>query len=360
MDPFAGMGTTLFTAAVEGVPAIGLDKMPLATFVARANQEFLALRAGSLSEAFQTLRRRTPKADLAPIADDVPLMSIAFNAETLRTLRRMKTAIDELPSQVRNPMLLLFFAILEGCSFTSKDGQFLRLLRDRKPAEPLDALESKVRQAEEDVQRIQWLFPGSRNGFHPLPRVLDGDTRELSCLDIERKPTAIITSPPYVNRYDYTRSYCVELCFHFVRSFEELKAIRFGILRSHIESKVSDSERPAHPLLESVVKKLERKQLNNPRIPHMIVAYFNDMTKVLASWKKTLASGAKVAMVVDNVRFEGEHIPVDCVLSDIAEDYGFETKEIIVARYKGNSSQQMGKYGRFPVRESILVWQKSA
>jgi len=82
------------------------------------------------------------------------------------------------------------------------------------------------------------------------------------------------------------------------------------------------------------------------------------MQKGITEWFKVLAPGAKVAMVVDNVRFEGELIPVDLVLSEMAEEAGFEVKEIIVARYKGNSSQQMKKYGRVSVRESIVVWEK--
>jgi len=37
---------------------------------------------------------------------------------------------------------------------------------------------------------------------------------------------------------------------------------------------------------------------------------------------------------------------------------GFEVEGIAIARYKGNSSQQMGQYGRVPVRESVLLWRK--
>ena len=71
-----------------------------------------------------------------------------------------------------------------------------------------------------------------------------------------------------------------------------------------------------------------------------------------------MAPRSHVALVVDNVRFEDEMIPADLVLSEIAERHGFTTERVIVARYKGNSSQQMGKYGRVPVRESIVVWKK--
>ncbi len=84
----------------------------------------------------------------------------------------------------------------------------------------------------------------------------------------------------------------------------------------------------------------------------MIITYFIDMQKVITEWFKVLAPGAKVVMVVDNVRFEGELIPVDLVLSEMAEEAGFEVK------YKGNSSQQMKKYGRVPVRESIVIWER--
>ena len=82
------------------------------------------------------------------------------------------------------------------------------------------------------------------------------------------------------------------------------------------------------------------------------------MQQVIKEWYKVLAPGAKVAMVVDNVRFEGEMIPVDLILSEMAEEIGFEVKEIITARYKGNSSQQMKKYGKVPVRESIVIWER--
>ncbi len=42
------------------------------------------------------------------------------------------------------------------------------------------------------------------------------------------------------------------------------------------------------------------------------------------------------------------------------EKFGLErlVEKVIVARYKGNSSQQMGCYGRVPVRESVVVWRK--
>jgi len=357
-DPFAGLGTTLFTSMINGIPSIGIDKLPIAYFIAKTLPLFFSLDNGELRSAWSSIIPKIKKVKLAEVALDVLIMKVAFQTETFEILRKLKSAIDEQSNPYRDTLLFLFFSILEECSFTSKEGQFLRLKRDKKTSDPIEAMDKKVAQIEEDILKIKTLFPDLSIRDETKPNVYIGDARDLSNIKFKKKPTIIITSPPYVNRYDYTRTYSLELCFHFVRKFEELKAIRFGILRSHIESKIQKDEMPSHPVIREVVAILNRKELNNPKIPSMITAYFIDMEKVIREWARVLDDGAKVAMVVDNVRFEGELIPVDLVLSSIAEDNGFKTKEIIVARYKGNSSQQMKKYGRVPVRESIVIWEK--
>nr|BAL54859.1 N(4)- cytosine-specific methyltransferase BsoBI [uncultured Acetothermia bacterium]BAL57947.1 N(4)- cytosine-specific methyltransferase BsoBI [uncultured Acetothermia bacterium]BAL58561.1 N(4)- cytosine-specific methyltransferase BsoBI [Candidatus Acetothermum autotrophicum] len=358
-DPFCGMGTTLFAAMQHRIPAMGIDRLPIATFVARTLPLFLSVEPRALQSTFEELRSRVHSIEPARIAADVAIMQKAFSDDTLLALRRWKSAIDSLPFPLRDVFLLLFFAILEPCSYTAKDGQFLRLKRDKPVADPEEMLQRKVYEAEKDIQAIQ-AMRWAEDALQFLPSVQLGDARDLKNVSFARPPTAVITSPPYANRYDYTRTYSLELCFHFVKSFEELKALRFSVLRSHIESKVHVQERPPHPVIEEVVYSLRErsKALNNPKIPDMLTAYFVDMQRVIHEWARVLAPRAHVAMVVDNVRFEGELVPVDLVLSEMAEEVGFVVQQIIVARYKGNSSQQMGKFGRVPVRESILIWQK--
>jgi hypothetical protein len=359
LDPFAGMGTTLFASMLQRIPSIGIDRLPIAAFLAETLPAFLFLKKGTLIETYKELKDNLDKVEPAEVADDVRIMKLAFEHEILVRLRKWKTVIKSLPQPLRNIFLLLFFSILEPASYTSKDGQFLRLKRDKKPQEPDRALWQKVLDAENDLERIRWLFPrwdGARNYF---PRVILADTKKLDEVPFERPPTAIITSPPYANRYDYTRSYSLELCFNFVEDFEELKEIRHSILRSHIESRVNQTEVSSHSAVQEVIRALRNKSLNNPKIPDMLNGYFIDMEKAISEWARVLAKKARIALVVDNVRFEGELIPVDLILSEMAEDVGFETRKILITRYKGNSSQQMRKYGRVPVRESVILWEKA-
>jgi len=74
---------------------------------------------------------------------------------------------------------------------------------------------------------------------------------------------------------------------------------------------------------------------------------------------RILKPGGKVIMVNDNVRYNGEEIPVDLILSEFAASAGMQTDNIwILERGKGNSSQQMGLHGRKELRKCIYVWSK--
>lgn len=91
----------------------------------------------------------------------------------------------------------------------------------------------------------------------------------------------------------------------------------------------------------------------------MVRGYFLEMACVIHELGRKVMSGGTVVMVNDNVRFGGLPIPVDCILSDFAEFSGFEIRAIsTLPRGKGNSSQQMGKYGRAEIRKCVYVWER--
>ena len=355
LDPFSGMGTTCFGCMIKGIPSIGIEMLPLAHFISKTITKFFEIKPKKLMEYYEQMVKNLPNSKLADIALDVPIVKKSFDEKTLIELRKWKFQIAALKNPYRDVFTFLFLSILEDCSYSSKDGQFLRLVPSKKTAKPMNALFEKLLQAEKDIQLIKDQKP-----TFTKPELILGDSIHLSSHFLKnRKPNVVITSPPYLNRYDYTRSYVLELCFNFVKNHEELKKIRFGILRSHIECKQNETDTKFnHPAVIEILKKLDKLDLNNPRIPIMIAAYFTDMKKIIQELNKTLDKKAQIILVVDNVRFEGEMIPVDLILSDFAEECGFKVKNILITRYKGNSSQQMKKYGLAPVRESIVIWER--
>ncbi len=105
------------------------------------------------------------------------------------------------------------------------------------------------------------------------------------------------------------------------------------------------------------LNKLEK--LNNNNIPRMVKNYFLELCFVIYEMARITKSGGYCVMVNDNVRYGGEEIPVDLILSEFAENFGYSINKIFVLpKGKGNSSQQMGNYGRTEVRKCVYLWQK--
>ena len=91
----------------------------------------------------------------------------------------------------------------------------------------------------------------------------------------------------------------------------------------------------------------------------MVRNYFYEMAVVIFEAAKVLKPNAPFVMVNDNVRYLGISIPVDLILSDIAEAAGFDVDVIwSLPNGKGNSSQQMGVHGRDPLRKGVYVWRR--
>ena len=102
-----------------------------------------------------------------------------------------------------------------------------------------------------------------------------------------------------------------------------------------------------------------QEKLNNNNVPRMVKNYFLELCFVIYEMARVTKSGGYCVMVNDNVRYGGQEIPVDLILSEFAENFGFDIKKIFVLpRGKGNSSQQMGNYGRAETRKCVYLWRK--
>jgi site-specific DNA-methyltransferase (cytosine-N4-specific) len=193
--------------------------------------------------------------------------------------------------------------------------------------------------------------------------------------------SAVITSPPYANRYDYTRTYALELAF--LGAGKEINKLRQQLLSCTVESKsklqklhdfyqqhykldeyynILDIAEKNPALMEvnnGLRKRWDRGDMNNKGVLPMIAQYFVELTFVFAELYRICKSGAHIAFVNDNVRYGGEIIPVDTITTNLAENLGFIPEKIyVLAQKKGNSSQQMERFGREELRKCITVWRK--
>ena len=127
---------------------------------------------------------------------------------------------------------------------------------------------------------------------------------------------------------------------------------------SHVEADLPKDLISEIPEVNKIITQVLKHESNNAKIPHMIVGYFKDMKTFLNKISKAIKPGGKIAIVVANSRWNGVVIPVDHLICLIAEEFNLSCKQILVTRMKGNSPQQMKKYGRIAVRESIIILEK--
>jgi hypothetical protein len=91
----------------------------------------------------------------------------------------------------------------------------------------------------------------------------------------------------------------------------------------------------------------------------MVRNYFLEMCLVIYELYRVTRKGGHAVMINDNVRYAGEEVPVDLILSDMAASFGFQVSNIwTLGRGKGNSSQQMGNHGRSELRKCVYLWRK--
>jgi len=190
----------------------------------------------------------------------------------------------------------------------------------------------------------------------------------------EASVDCIITSPPYCNRYDYTRTYALELALLGVDE-KKLSGLRQEMLSCTVENRAKNllalnprwksalAAADRQELLQAVLAYLESQKneglLNNNGIPRMVRGYFHEMACVILECARVLKPKSLLMMVNDNVRYAGAGVSVDIILSEIARDLGFSVESIMVLpNGKGNSSQQMGAHGRESLRKCVYVWRR--
>ncbi len=396
LDPFAGSGTALFVAAELGHDAIGIELLPSSAEIIAARRAALLADKSAVAGALRKFaaQRAWLRSGEVKTFPHLRITQGAFPSDNERQLGRFLFEAGSTTDEVVSRLLrFAALSVLEDISYTRKDGQYLRW--DQRSGRCLgkqsfdkgqilqfdEAIIRKLGQIADDLEghgTEQLLF--TLDEVRPTPGNIE--LKIGSSLDIvPTLPAAsldgLITSPPYCNRYDYTRTYALELAMLGVGE-DGIRSLRQTMLSCTVENRDKEdlAQKFGAKVFEAALDAYNGQQLlglildylnackqddtiNNPGIIRMVKNYFLELALLIFGSAKSLRRGAPFIMVNDNVRYEGAHVPVDLILSDFAEQAGFTVEAIwVLARGKGNSSQQMGRHGRQEMRKCVYVWRK--
>ncbi len=391
LDPFSGAGTALFAASSMGFEAHGIELLPLGKWIVEARKSCIGSKSSETRDILKRWKTKKPwviSRTIRPI-NTLRITREAYPIGAREAIGRYLGALEDESLFARRILLFVLLCVLEDVSYTSKDGQCLRWdcrsgragngssFSKRRILQVDEAIAAKIDELINDIYSLD-----KPTGLFEVSHKPDADRVKLfsgSCLDVlpglrNKNYDAIITSPPYCNRYDYTRIYALEHAILGI-SDVELAKLRQLMLTCTVENREKDlggRDLNCHPaisacdnlpLLQEIVGFLEDKknlkELNNNGIPRMVKGYFYEMACVISECYRLLSRGGVLIMVNDNVRYAGASISVDMILSKIAEGLGFKVCNILILpQSKGNSSQQMGRHGKEALRKSIYVWEK--
>ncbi len=348
LDPFIGAGTTLLAAKEKGVPGSGYDLSPLA--VLASNAKTAALSRNRLEPVWRSLQRRLARK--RPTVMRRAYSGLVWKALPEGRLEAFDTValrIDELdcPPAERDFFRLALVSLIPCFSHAVANGGWLRWSNEGADATAVvGSFRERIESMLSDVRDEECGGSGHWKAEIADARVLP---------DPDGTYSAVVTSPPYPNRHDYTRVFGVELMFEFL-DWEENRELRYQSFHSHPEA------RPQRPSAREYVPpaRLERNvaHLNDARLQHMLRGYFLDMHLCLREIARISREGAKIAFVVGNARYGGKAILVDEFTAELGERAGLVCREIRAVRWRGNSAQQMGRYGRAASRESVVIFEK--
>jgi hypothetical protein len=363
IDPFCGSGTVPLQAALKGFRGHGIEVNPFLTFVARTKLANCSIRAFDvmLSRAKAGVQRgaKSPLEGFSTFSWKRGIEKWLFNRPVLRAFEGGWLAISREHGPATNLVkLCLLEAAMDTCN-AAKDGKCLRYKRDWEKLqlgrdEFEAALDAQVACVREDISSGIRLNGDSR--------IEQGDVRSKELPD---KFKLCITSPPYLNSFDYTDVYRPELFLgKFVTSMPQLLHLRLRTLRSHVQvdwPRASEHEYGAR-YTDSLRLILARKnRLWNCRIPEMIKAYFEDMEMVLRALRRRAAPMASAWIVVSTSAYAGIEIPVDLIIADIAATCGWYLRDVKVLRYLGRLAGQQWselskqKNSKPHLRESVVI-----
>lgn len=335
LDPFCGCGTTLVESVLLDRKAVGIDINPIGALITKVKTTII--KPETLYEYYNSLidpitsiimqTRGEKTLTLEPIPKfKIPKMpkrklSKKFTPEIKRELACIKAKIMEINGEdVRDFfMVALSSTIRTVVESRSKNIDVLSIF--------LDDVKLMVRRMLE--------FYKVCHKHYERPKIYCADSRKMWFIEDE-SIDLIVTSPSYVNAYDYNREHMFDifwlhdyLCKKFKIDFKTFKKNELGAHSHYICNRFL-----------------------------MVAEYFDGLYRCFQHMNRVLKDGKTCCVVIGDSTVEGEYIRTHEYFKEIAKELGFEVKADVLRNIDVDRkylSKTIGKINQ----EHVLFFRKT-
>jgi DNA modification methylase len=361
LDPFAGCGTVLVQAKLNGYTSCGTELNPLLHFIANTKLNSWDISHSYLFKIYHAMHKE--RVCLAP---SFLKSTSQFRQPVLKNLERLINSIQSLKvssekqQKAKDLLRLAFSAILVDCS-NLKRSPCLGYVKNKWVDEsaPFVLLNQKVQEIADDLKLIQDEY---RDFINTESKIILGNAMTVKH---NKKFDLVITSPPYMNGLDYVMNYKIEMGWlGFVHSQKELKRIKDEMVVCDNVSKGLISRFSKAPstytndwlenIKESIAESIKKRGFyRRTDMPHIVQKYFDDLFKVMKNTVRSIKSGGRFILVVGDSLIADVYVPTDLLLAKIGMDLGLEIEKIEKAR-----ERRSGQIRSYILRESIVTLRK--
>ncbi len=385
LDPFCGTGTTLVECKKLGLASVGVECNPMAHFASAVKVDWTpsgaAFRRYADEVALAAARtfarqgiaecRELPLPARAEAQREAPCVSSLCRLPEEQARLLLKNSISPLPlhralvlrgaldergnEQLRRLGRLALASALVRSIGNLKFGPEVGVGKPKRDVPVLDVWLHATRKMAEDLDQLH-------NDATPPAHAILADSRDAGSTLEPHSVDAVITSPPYPNEKDYTRTTRLEsVILGLLRNKQELRQLKQGLVRSNTrgvyKADTDDQAVADHPQIGQIADAIEQRRQSLgktsgfERLYHRVTRlYFGGMLRHLASLRPTLKPGAKLAYVVgDQASYLRVMIRTGELLAELAQTLGY--KLVGIDLFRTRPSTVTGEQ----LREEVVV-----
>lgn len=380
IDPFVGCGTTSVVAKQRGIKSIGIEAHPFVHWVARVKL-FWEYDLRALAEAIEQVILNASFSNFSDAVEKISngefpaLVKKCFSETNLVKLLVIRDTIAQLEAgeRLKDFLNLALTHTLRVVSWAGTGWPYIAPSKYHGKSLERDAFSEFYAQCRRMYDDLIWIRANSSQPLIQQDLIL-GDAREWQPEMAEEDADLVITSPPYLNNYDYAdRTRLETYFFGLMKSWRDISekirsqliiAATTQISRSHfneaqpLDEDLKEASPEVYEQLQAKVEELRRVRSTKggkKNYDLMVAGYFNDMLKVLKQMLKALKPGGDFVLVVGDSAPYGVYIPTDFYLGRLALGVGFKAFEVELLRHRGGKWAHNSQRHKVGLRESVVT-----
>ena len=318
LDPFMGSGTTGVETLISGNVSFGVEMDPFARTIAEVSTTTYSKEdLDEINTLFSTIRSKWKEAKPSNTPDLIGIQRW-FDPNDFDSLLRLRSCIEnESPQKYLNFMMIVFADCIKPVS-----------KMERQSTKPY--ISTKFKKITKEVDDS---FRYSFNAhFGPIKMMSEKkDYREYSAIHwigndatnftLEQPIIDLaITSPPYINAFDYTQCIKVESAMCGFMDNEKAKKLR-ALQVGHSSRRKQSIDDKVIELFDPYYQPIKEKDNESSQT---CLGYFNDILKNLKCVYSVLKQGGEYHMIIGDSIIKGVEIPTHSIIAKLAESIGFD------------------------------------